>query len=128
MRIIIFFFSILLIASCKKDNTPPDLQLKSGAGYTYSDISVSPGGTFTVGIIADKRADNLHAIYSEVAYDGANAANLVARVFLGDNDKNHYEYDFVVTCRNQAGTERWIFNVNDKNGRISKKEIRVTVQ
>ncbi len=128
MRNIIFLFSILLIVSCKKDNTPPDLQLKSGTGYTYADLTISPGGTFTVGVIADKRADDLHLIYTEVAYDGANTSNLIAKYPVVANQRNHSEQDILITCRVQAGTERWVFNVNDKNGRISKKEIKVTVQ
>lgn len=119
---------IFLLASCKKDNTPPDLSLKTGAGYTYADLALSPGSTFTVGMVAKKGADDLNLFYTEVAFDGANTTSLVSRIYMDETERNHADHDITVTCRNQTGTERWVFDVNDGNGRISKKEIRVTVQ
>ena len=129
MRIILLFCTLLLIASCKKkDNTPPDLNLKTGTGYTYADLTLSPGGTFVVGMIADKKVDVLNMFYTEVAFDGANTAALVSKIYMTESERKHADHDITITCRNQAGTERWVFNVNDGNGRITKKEIRVTVQ
>ncbi|HEU4719508.1 MAG TPA: hypothetical protein VFU15_16810, partial [Bacteroidia bacterium] len=88
----------------------------------------APGSQFVVGIIADKTTDDLKLLYTEVAFDGANTTSLVSRVWLAPDERSHFERDITVTLRSQAGTERWVFNVNDANGRISKKEIRVTVQ
>lgn len=128
MRKLIFLLSILLIVSCKKDNTPPTLQMKTGVGYTTGNITLPPGGSFTVGVIADKGADILNMVYSEVAYDGANITTFVSRNYLSETEREHYEHDYIITCRNQGGTERWVFNVNDGNGRNAKVEIRVMVQ
>jgi hypothetical protein len=129
LRTLSFFVSvILLLVSCKKDNTPPDLSLKTGAGYTYANLSLSPGATFIVGMDAKKGAVDLNMFYTEVAYDGANTTSLVSRMYMDETERNHAQRNVTITCRNQAGTERWVFDVNDGNGRISKKEIRVTVQ
>ncbi len=128
MRNIIFFLSVLLIASCNKGDTPPELTLKSGAGYTSSDVIATPGSTFLVRMQMTKGSDELSALYTEVAYDGTNLPSLVSRNYIGPNDRDHFEKDITVTTRTTPGTERWIFNVNDADGRITKKEIRVTVQ
>ena len=129
MRNFFLLFIIISISGCKKkDDTPPGLQFKTGTGYTYSDLTVSHGSSFVVGIIANSGASDLQLFYTEVAYDGSNAPKLVSRIWLNASEANHYERDVTVTTRNQPGTERWVFDVNDADGRITKKEIRVTVQ
>lgn len=129
MRLLPLLLLLLTFAtSCKKDQTPPDLYLKADSGYTSSDVVISPGSTFLVGIDAKKTTDDLNLFYTEVAYDGANTTRLISRIYVSDSQKEHYTNDVTVTTRNQPGTERWVFNINDKDGRITKKEIKVTVQ
>lgn len=128
MRITLLLSLIFLIASCKKDNTPPDLQFKTGANYTYANLTLGLGGSFTVGLIANKVTDDLNLIYTEVAFDGTNSPNRIFHTYMNSSERKHAERNITITCRNQAGTERWVFNVNDADGRISKKEIKVTVQ
>ncbi|CAN5816425.1 hypothetical protein BH11BAC7_BH11BAC7_02440 [soil metagenome] len=128
MRKLILFLCLAFVMSCKKDNTPPDLVLKSGPGYTATDVSLPPGTTFLVRMQMTKRADDLSALYTEVAYDISNVPRLVSRLYIGPDDRSHFEKDITVTTRSTPGTERWVFNVNDSDGRISKKEIRITVQ
>jgi hypothetical protein len=128
MRNAFLLLIFILAISCNKDNSPPELTLKSGMGYTSGDVSLPPGSTFLVRMQMTKGADELSALYTEVAYDGANVPQLVSRVYIGPNDRSYFEKDITVTTRTTPGTERWVFNVNDADGRISKKEIRVTVQ
>jgi hypothetical protein len=128
MRNAFLFLMFVVVISCNKDNTPPELALKAGTGYTSGDISLPPGTSFLVRMQMTKGADDLSALYVEVAYDNANAPRLVSRNYIGPNDRAHFEKDITVTTRLNPGTERWVFNVNDSDGRISKKEIRVTVQ
>lgn len=128
MRNTFLLLIFILALSCNKDDAPPELTLKSGTGYTSGDISLPPGSTFLVRMQMTKGADDLSALYTEVAFDGANVPRLVSRVYIGPNDRSHFEKDITVTTRTTPGTERWVFNVNDADGRISKKEIRVTVQ
>ena len=119
---------LLSFSSCNKDEAKsPTLVFKTGAGYTSADITAAPGATIQVGVIADMGTDPLKLIYSEVAYDGANIDSLYTRIEVPTNQQ-HYEHDFTITLRNQVGTERWTFNVNDKDGRLTEKEIRVVVQ
>jgi hypothetical protein len=127
MRNLVLFL-ILFSAGCKKDNTAPALTLKTGAGYTYSDLTLAPSQTFVVGMDATSGASDLSMAYTEVAFDGANSPRLVSRLYTNASQKKHYEKDITVTTRSTPGTERWVFNINDDDGRITKKEIRVTVQ
>jgi hypothetical protein len=119
---------LVLLVGCKKEDIGPDLQLKSGGNYTSGDIIAAPGSTLVIGINAYKTEDNLNLFYTEVAYDGANTGTLVSRVWVGESEKERYSSDVTVTLRNTVGIERWIFNINDSEGRITKKEIRVSVQ
>lgn len=128
MRKIFLLFIIISTASCHKDNTPPDLKLKTGAGYTYADFITTQGSTFVVGMDAYSGASDLDLMYTEVAFDGASDPHLVSRVYVTAQQKNHFTRDVTVTTRNTPGTERWVFNINDEDGRISKVEINVRVQ
>jgi hypothetical protein len=119
---------LISFSSCNKDEPKsPTLVFKTGAGYTATNITAAPGATIQVGVIADMGTDPLKLIYSEVAYDGANVDSLYTRIEVPANQQ-HYEHDFTITLRNQVGTERWTFNVNDKDGRLTEKEIRIVVQ
>jgi hypothetical protein len=118
----------IVMISCNKDKSPPSISFKTGAGYTSSDVILHPGDSFVVGISASSGADDLSLFYTEVAFDGANTASLVSRIWMNSDEHNKFERDITVTTRTHAGTERWIFNINDKDGRISKLEIKVTVQ
>ncbi len=120
--------AILISGSCKPDEAkPPTLNFKVDATHTSTDISVTPGTTITVGVICDQGDDPLKLIYSEVAYDGANVDSLYSRLEVPSGNA-HYELDFTFTTRNQVGTERWTFNVNDKDGRLTEREIRIICQ
>lgn len=127
-NVILFLFCIVTLTCCKKDEQSPDLQFKSGGTYVTGNITASPGSQIVVGVNAYKTTNDLHLFYTEVAYDGANTNMLVSRVWLNGDERSLYSKDITITLRNQTGTERWIFNVNDGEGRITKKEIRVSVQ
>lgn len=118
---------LLLLASCKKD-VPPSIAFKTGAGYTSADLTCSPGQSILVGISAAAGSDDLSLLYTEVAFDGANAPMLVSRIWMTNDEHKKCDKDITVTTRSQQGTERWVFDINDKDGRISKVELRITVQ
>lgn len=118
---------MLLISSCKEEAKSPTLAFRVDASHTYTDVHVTPGTTIVVGVICDQGTDPMKLVYSEVAYDGANVDSLYTRYEVPDGTA-HYEMDFTITTRNQVGTERWTFNVNDKDGRLTEKEIRIVCQ
>lgn len=117
----------LLTSSCKEESKSPTLNFKVDSTHTYTDIHVAPGTVVTVGVICDQGTDPLKLVYSEVAYDGANVDSLYTKIAVPEGTA-HYEVDFTITTRNTVGTERWTFNVNDKDGRLTEKEIRIVCQ
>jgi hypothetical protein len=129
MRIpVLLIFLSIAFASCKKDDIGPTVELKSGGSYTSTDITAAPGSSVTVGVNGYKTTDDMNLFYTEVAFDGANTATLVSRVWLNPDERDHFSKDITIHLRNQIGVERWIFNINDAEGRISKKDIRIQVQ
>lgn len=118
---------ILVLSSCKDEEKSPTLTFRVDSSHTYTDVHVAPGTTIVVGVICDQGTDPMKLVYSEVAYDGANVDSLYSRVQVPDGT-SHFEMDFTITTRNQVGTERWTFNVNDKDGRLTEKEIRIVCQ
>jgi hypothetical protein len=118
----------VLFFSCNKEKSGPRIAFNTGSGFVSGNIVVAPGSSFVVGIICDKTSDDLGMLYTEYAYDNANTGTLHRRYYAGPDEREHFEQNITITTRAQTGNERWIFNMNDREGRISKLEIRVTVQ
>lgn len=117
----------VVFTSCKKDeHKQPDLEFKTTSGYTYSDAAVGMNATVQVGIIADKTEDELKTLNVSVAYDGGSTVTQDNFVLTGAEEE-HYEKDYTITTRNQAGTERWVFTITDRDGNIASVEFTLTV-
>ncbi len=124
----LLFFGVMFFSSCKKEEAKsPTLNFRVDSSHTSADLNCAPGTTVTVGVICDMGTDPMKIVYSEVAYDGANTDSLYTKYTVPENTE-HYEVDFTFTTRNQVGTERWTFNVNDKDGRLTEREIRIVCQ
>lgn len=122
---------ITVIASCEKDEdqrTPPDVQFKTGSGYTSSDAITGQGATVLVGIIATKTEDELKTFNVSYAYDGATSTITDTTITLTTAQEDSYLTDYTILTRSQAGTEKWSFTVTDRDGNITSKSITLTVQ
>ncbi len=118
---------LLLIGGCKKETDPrvhPDMVFKTGAGYTSADDTVGTSDSLRIGVIITKTEDPLIALNVSVAYDGGGQATVHNQDISGE----HVEYDHDLVTRDQTGTEEWIFSVTDRDGNITKKSIKLTVQ
>src|SRR5215467_10456683 len=63
---------ILIFCGCEKDkHVPPNIALKTGAGYTSADATVAKNAAIKVGITADKVEDDMVRYNVSYAYDGA---------------------------------------------------------
>lgn len=117
----------LTFTSCEKDeHVQPDLEFKTGTGYTSADAAVGQGETVLVGIIADKTEDELKTLNVSVAYDGSSTVTQDNFTLTGAEEE-HYETDYTITTRSQAGTERWVFTITDRDGNIASVEFTLTV-
>lgn len=118
-----------LLAGCEKDeHIPPNVTLKTGAGYTAADATVGKAQSITVGITAVKVEDDMIKYNVSYAYDGAGTTTTFQDFSLSGDEQENYSKDVTFTTRNQAGTEKWAFTITDKDGNIAQKQITLTVQ
>ncbi|HUQ96099.1 MAG TPA: hypothetical protein VM010_00435 [Chitinophagaceae bacterium] len=119
----------MLLGSCEKDaHVPPNVSLKTGTGYTSADATVSKGASIMIGFTADKTEDELKTFNISKALDNAATTETVETFTLTGGEEDHYEKDYMFTTRNQAGTEKWIFTITDRDGNIAQKQVVLTVQ
>ena len=135
MKNTIFLLSLLILfgaAACKKQkvdpHVPPDVKLKTDAPYTSADKTVNKKDTIVVGIVVTKTEDDLKSYNVSYFYDGAVSGTTFYNYFMADNEKTGYEKDIKIGARNQAGTERWVFTIIDRDGNMTQKSITLTVQ
>lgn len=119
-----------VISSCEKDkHIPPDVSFKTGAGYTSADATVAKGLAITVGLNAVKKEDDMLTYNVSYAYDAATTTTTTFQTFnLAGSEQQNYSKDVTFTTRNQAGAEKWIFTITDKDGNIAQKQLILTVQ
>jgi hypothetical protein len=132
-KIAIISLGILVLgfSSCKKNvdaHVPPDVVFKTTSGYAYKDTIVGLQDTLTVGITATKTEDDLKSYNVSRAYDGATTTTTFYNYLVQDIEYNGFSKDVDIITRNQAGTEKWIFSIVDRDGNITQKIINITVQ
>ena len=124
--------AMLLSISCKKKkadpHVPPDVVLKSGGAYTDADKTVNRKDTILVGITATKTEDNLKSYNVSYYYDGATVSTTFYNYLLTADEANSYSKDIKIGTRDQAGSEKWVFSIVDRDGNITQKTIVLTVK
>lgn len=118
---------VLMAASCKKETDPrvhPSLTFKTGSGYVAVNDTVAQQDTLKIGAVIDKTEDPLISLNITRTYDTDPSVSL-QDVSLAGNE--HFEYDFQLITRAQAGLERYTFSVLDRDGNITTKTIALTV-
>ena len=131
-RLLFIFLPIAIISiACKKQNDPhipPDVVFKTGGNYTSTDLTVGLEDTLTIGIVATKTEDDMKSYNVSYAYDGSTTTTTFYNYLLDATEYTSYSHDIDITTRNQAGTERWVFSIVDRDGNITQKTINLTVQ
>ena len=132
-----FFFPLFFLAlsfftllSCEKDEGKlPAIEFKTGAGYVSADKTVAQGETVLVGIDASKTEDKdvLKTFNVSVSFDGGASTSLLTQTLSG-SEGDHFETDFPMTARNQAGTEKYTFTVTNRDGLTNSVALTLTVQ
>ena len=131
----ILICSVVLVVmgfSCKKKKVdkhiPPDVSFKTAAKFITGDCTLAKKDTVWVGIIATKTEDDLKSYNASYAYDGATTTTTFFNYYLVASEYAYYAKDLQIITRNQAGSERWVFSVVDRDGNITQKTINITVQ
>lgn len=124
-------FMGVVLMSCKKEvdaHIPPDVVFKTGAGYTSADATVGLQDTLLVGIVATKTEDDLKSYNVSYAYDGASSTTTFYNYLMTETEHTGYSHDVEIITRNQAGSEKWVFSIVDRDGNITQKTIVLSVQ
>jgi hypothetical protein len=125
--VIVFF--LFLFISCEREQEPlPTLELKTGAGYTSQNTTISKGSTLTVGILATKAENNLKTYNVSVSYDGASSTITVQSFTIPLDQNTLYNKDVTFTVRNQTGTEKYYFTIVDVDGNLIQKMLTFTIE
>jgi hypothetical protein len=127
----IAFFLLLGVLSCKKKkdaHVPPNVVFKTGANYISDNATVTKQDTLTVGIVATKTEDDLKSYNASCAYDGASNTVTFYNYFMSASEYEHYDKDLQIVTRPQAGTEKWVFSIVDRDGNITQKSFTLTVK
>jgi hypothetical protein len=123
---------VFMNASCKKKkadpHVPPGVEFKHGGNYVDGDRSAGKSDTLLVGITATKTEDDLKSYNVSYAYDGATASTTFYNYLMNDSEKTGYSHDVEIITRSQAGSERWVFSIVDRDGNITQKTIVLTVK
>ncbi|CAN5384122.1 hypothetical protein BH09BAC5_BH09BAC5_09930 [soil metagenome] len=123
--------TILLSGACKKNkdaHVPPDLAFKTTSGYTSADVTINQGDSILVGVVITKKEDDLRTLNISYAYDGASSSTTHLTYSMTAAEYTGFDHDYYLVSRNQAGTEKWIFTVTDRDGNLAQKSITLTVQ
>lgn len=124
----LLFASVFMWSACENDaHVPPTISFKTGGSYTSADATVAQGTSVMVGIIGDKKEDDMKTFNISYAYDGASSTATKETFSLSSSEYTHYEKDYTFTVRSQTGVEDWYFVITDKDGNIAKLKLKLTV-
>ena len=120
--------SVLFLTACNKDeHIPPSIEFKTGGIYTSVGGALAPGTMITVGIVADKKEDEMKTYNISYKYSDASSTTTAETFTLTGAEQEHYEKDFQFILGANAGTVTWYFVITDKDGNLAKKELTFTL-
>ncbi|MGZ3865355.1 MAG: hypothetical protein ACXVC6_00465 [Bacteroidia bacterium] len=133
--IILLIAMVVMMISCKKKSSsapvdprvPPKLEFKTGATYVYKDTTVTKQDTLMFGIVATKTEDNLSTLNGSSSFDGNTSTSSFYNHHMATYEYSGFSIDLPYYVRNQAGTEKVIFTVVDRDGNITKISVTLTV-
>ena len=130
MAAILLLLTSVTIFSCEKDeHTPPNIDFKTGTGYTSADATVGQSEAVLIGVNVEKTEDELSTFDVSVSLDGAANQSIAGYPeTIGASEEDGFSRDITVTTRAQAGTEKYTFTVTDRDGNITQEAITLTVQ
>lgn len=118
-----------LLIGCDRDDddTPtrnPSIDLLTDPGYTYASDTFGMGDSLRVGVRIRRGDDPLRTFKVLSRYDGGPDSVRDSMAFTADT----LAFDKVIHLRPQAGTERWTFWVQERDGDIIRRSLTFTVQ
>ncbi|AVR45414.1 hypothetical protein C7S20_09095 [Christiangramia fulva] len=131
LKAALLLFLTINLSSCEKDEgIPPELNFKTGAGYTSSDATLASGTVLKVGIEADRTEDkdNLKVFNVSKSIDGGTPETVLNKS-LTDDQGVHFEYDFTETLEGESGQVNvYTFTITNRDGITNQLELEITIE
>jgi hypothetical protein len=78
-----------------------------------------------VGITVRKGSDDLETFYVRVEFDGGSDIETINAIPISSGD---FSYEKLIVTRDQAGSEKWIFGVQETDGDTYNRSVLLVVQ
>jgi hypothetical protein len=128
-RSLLALFALLVLVSCEKEEegpkVSPSISFRTDSGYTWTTDTVGLQDTVRVGVTVRKGTDDLEAFLVRVAYDGDETYETIDLIETSAAD---FAYEKQVVTRNEAGTENWVFGVQEADGDTYLRSVLLVVQ
>lgn len=122
---------VFAFLSCEKDEgLSPEMNFKTGSGYTSADQTMAGGTAYKIGIDAAKseKHDVLKKFNISKSVNGGSQTSVYDKDLSSDEEDN-YSYDYNGTLETTAGTVvKLTFTVTNRDGIVNQKTITLTVQ
>ena len=125
--------TINLFTACSDDeeeeplDKTPTINFIGGGDYTSSDVTVPAGTVVKVGITATANTNsNAKLVKFKVTRTFNNVPETVIDSTL--NNLSSFTYTRNIQARTEAGTERWSFEITDKNNQSNSVALNITTQ
>jgi hypothetical protein len=109
-------------------HVPPNVVFNQDTLHTYQNATVGLQDTLLVALTATKTEDDLKSFNASVAYDGASTTTTFYNYFVTPAEYLGFTKEIQIITRNQAGSEKWVFSIVDRDGNITQKTFTLTVQ
>ena len=73
------------------------------------------------------KSNNIRPCYFIGDIDGASTTTTFYNYYLVASEYTSYSKDIDIYARHQAGSEKWVFSIVDRDGNITQKSIILTV-
>jgi hypothetical protein len=125
--------ALLLVAAallaCTKDeavdgSSAANITFRTDSGFVFRNDTVGLGDTLRVGVIVNEGTDALDHFFLSVAYDGGSSTYTDTL----EVNTNPFAFQTSLVMRQQAGTEKWTFTVQEPDGDRTLRSLTFLVQ
>jgi hypothetical protein len=120
---------ISVLLACTKDeavdgSSAASITFRTDSGHVFMNDTVGLGDTLRVGVIVNDGTDALDHFFLSVAYDGG----LTEYRDTVPVNSDPFTYEAMLIMRQQAGTEKWTFTVQEPDGDRTLRSLTFLVQ
>ncbi len=118
-----------VLLACTKDeavdgSSAANISFRTDSGHVFMNDTVGLGDTLHVGVIVNEGTDELDYFFLSVAYDGGVPTYKDTLIV----DMNPFAFQTSLIMRQQAGTEKWTFTVQEPDGDLTLRSLTFIVQ